>query len=101
MMRLATRYADIRDADLAPDASDPAGLRPAVTALEHACREADHPLAGLRAMVRPATGSPEQLADLLHARAAEGFSRVQVWLSPATPAAVDALAEGLDILDRG
>jgi alkanesulfonate monooxygenase SsuD/methylene tetrahydromethanopterin reductase-like flavin-dependent oxidoreductase (luciferase family) len=125
MMALAARYADIWDSDLGPSASDPTQLRPNVAALDASCRDlgrdpasirrttwlqidmpghsepGDHPLAAARASWNPAKGSPEELADLLRAYAAEGFSRVQVWLDPSTVEGVGAFAEVLEILDNG
>jgi probable F420-dependent oxidoreductase len=125
MMALAARYADIWDSDLGPSASDPTQLRPNVAALDAACRDigrdpasikrttwiqvdmpghsepGDHPLAAARASWGPAKGSPQELADLLCAYAAEGFSGVQVWLDPSTVAGVEAFAEVLGILDAG
>jgi alkanesulfonate monooxygenase SsuD/methylene tetrahydromethanopterin reductase-like flavin-dependent oxidoreductase (luciferase family) len=125
MMALAARYADVWDSDLAPDSTDPASLRSAVAAIEAACREAgrdpaslrratwihldmpghsqpeDHPLAATRSSWGPAQGTPEELADLFRGFAAEGFSRVSVWLDPCTVEGVEALAEVLEVLDRG
>ncbi len=49
----------------------------------------------------PATGTPEQLADLLRTFAREGVSHFQVWLEPNTPAAIDAFAPVLELLDQG
>lgn len=123
MLALAARYADIWDADTSPTATDPTQLRPLVAAMEAACQDIgrdpvsikrttwmrvdmpghsqpeDHPLAAARASWTSAQGSPEELADLLRAYAAEGFSRVQVWLDPCTVAGVEAFAQVLDILD--
>ncbi len=49
----------------------------------------------------PATGSPEELAELLRGYAREGITHVQVWLDPSTVAGVEAFAPVLDLLDRG
>jgi alkanesulfonate monooxygenase SsuD/methylene tetrahydromethanopterin reductase-like flavin-dependent oxidoreductase (luciferase family) len=48
-----------------------------------------------------ATGSPEELAALLHAFAAAGMAEVQVWLAPSTVAGVEAFAPVLALLYRG
>lgn len=125
MMRLAARHADIWDADIAPDSSDPTSLRPAVAALDAACEAigrdpatierttwivvdlpercdpGDNGIANLRASWGPASGSPEELADLFRGFAAEGFSRVGVWLDPSTPEGVEEFAKTLAILDQG
>jgi probable F420-dependent oxidoreductase len=123
MMALAARYADIWDSDVGPSAVDPTQLRPNIDALDAACRDigrepasikrttwisidmpghsepGDHPLAAARASWNPARGTPEELANLLRAYAAEGFNRVQVWLNPSSVEGVEAFAEVLDILD--
>ena len=49
----------------------------------------------------PATGTPEQLAELLRGYAHEGISHVQVSLDPSTVAGVEDFARVLDLLDRG
>jgi alkanesulfonate monooxygenase SsuD/methylene tetrahydromethanopterin reductase-like flavin-dependent oxidoreductase (luciferase family) len=49
----------------------------------------------------PATGTPEELADLLRGYAREGISHVQVSLDPGTVEGVELFAEVLAILDRG
>ncbi len=49
----------------------------------------------------PATGSPEELAELLRGYAREGITHVQVWLDPSTVAGVEAFAPVLDLLDHG
>lgn len=49
---------------------------------------------------RPATGSPEELAELLRGYVAEGITHVQTWIDPSTPAGLEWFAQVLDILDR-
>jgi alkanesulfonate monooxygenase SsuD/methylene tetrahydromethanopterin reductase-like flavin-dependent oxidoreductase (luciferase family) len=49
----------------------------------------------------PATGTPQELANLLRTFAREGISHVQLWLEPATMAGIDAFAPVLELLDRG
>ena len=49
----------------------------------------------------PATGTPEEMADLLRALAREGVSHVQLWLEPNTMSAIDAFVPVLELLDRG
>jgi alkanesulfonate monooxygenase SsuD/methylene tetrahydromethanopterin reductase-like flavin-dependent oxidoreductase (luciferase family) len=125
MMRLAARHADIWDADRPADCADPASLRPAIAAIDAACREVgrdpttlkrtawiqasmpghsqpeDHPLAAITSTWGQVTGTPEELADLLRGYAAEGFDGIQVWLDPSTPEGVEEFAKVLVILDRG
>lgn len=50
--------------------------------------------------VQPATGSADELAELLRGYAAAGISHVQVWLEPATPAGFEWFAGVLERLDR-
>jgi probable F420-dependent oxidoreductase len=123
MMALAARYADIWDSDIGPSVVDPTQLRPNIEALDAACQDAgrdpasikrttwlqidlpghsepdDHPLSAARASWNPARGTPEELADLLRAYAAEGFSRVHVWLNPSSVEGVESFAQVLNILD--
>ena len=54
----------------------------------------------MRADAPPASGSPEELAELLRGFAAQGITHVQVWLEPNTPAGIEAFAPVLDLLDR-
>ncbi len=49
----------------------------------------------------PATGSPEELADLLRGYANEGITHAQVSLEPSTLAGVEEFAKTLELLDRG
>jgi alkanesulfonate monooxygenase SsuD/methylene tetrahydromethanopterin reductase-like flavin-dependent oxidoreductase (luciferase family) len=45
-------------------------------------------------------GSPEEIAEVLRAFAAEGIDQVQVFLGPTTVAGVEAFAPVLELLDR-
>ena len=125
MMRLAARHADIWDADLAPDGTDPTSIRPVVAAMEAACHDVgrdpatlkrstwiqvqvpghsqpeDGPLAAQTATWTTVSGSAEELADLLRGYAAEGFHRISIWLDPSTVEGVEHLAEVLALLDEG
>ena len=49
----------------------------------------------------PATGSPEELADLLRGYAREGITHVQVSLDPSTVAGVETFSQVLELLVRG
>lgn len=124
MMELTARYADVWDSDFLQDPADHTQVREKLALLDTA-REAvgrnpsslqksvsirvnlpgygtpdDHPLLEGRAKTLPASGSPEELTALLHAYAAEGISRVQVWLDPNTVEGVEAFAPVLELLDR-
>jgi hypothetical protein len=50
--------------------------------------------------IQPATGTADELADLLRGYAAAGIAHVQVWLEPATPAGFEWFAGVLERLDR-
>jgi alkanesulfonate monooxygenase SsuD/methylene tetrahydromethanopterin reductase-like flavin-dependent oxidoreductase (luciferase family) len=49
----------------------------------------------------PATGTPEQLAELLRDFARLGVCHVQICMASTTKSAIDAFAPVLEILDRG
>jgi alkanesulfonate monooxygenase SsuD/methylene tetrahydromethanopterin reductase-like flavin-dependent oxidoreductase (luciferase family) len=48
----------------------------------------------------PATGSPEELAELLRGYVRVGITHVQVWLDPCTLAGLEQFAETLELLER-
>jgi alkanesulfonate monooxygenase SsuD/methylene tetrahydromethanopterin reductase-like flavin-dependent oxidoreductase (luciferase family) len=50
---------------------------------------------------RPATGSVEELAELLRRYLDEGISHVQVWIDPSDLGGLDCFAGVLEALDRG
>jgi alkanesulfonate monooxygenase SsuD/methylene tetrahydromethanopterin reductase-like flavin-dependent oxidoreductase (luciferase family) len=58
-------------------------------------------LANYRASRTPATGRPEELAELLRDIARSGVSHVQIFLEPSTMAGIDAFAPTLALLDGG
>jgi alkanesulfonate monooxygenase SsuD/methylene tetrahydromethanopterin reductase-like flavin-dependent oxidoreductase (luciferase family) len=125
MMRLAATYADVWDSDFIANPTDLPPLRAMLHDLDAACSEVgrdpatlrrtasfsvnlsghskpeDHWMAEGRIAGKPATGSPEQLAALLMAYAAEGIDRVQVWLDPNTLDAIEAFATVLELLEQG
>ncbi len=124
MLELAARYADWWDSDFIRNPIDVTQVREPLARVDAVCHAVgrdpatlrrsvsiqvdlpghsqpeDHPLAAGRASSPPASGTPEELAELLLAYAAEGIDRAQVWLDPSTPEAVEAFAEVLDLLDR-
>ena len=115
MLRLTAQYADIWNAVAKPVEELPA-LREQVDA---ACREVGRDPATLERTVGgmtidltgeanreegarfPLRGSPEELAEILRAYAAEGISHLQVIPAPRTLAGIEAFARVLEILDRG
>ena len=125
MMRLAATWADAWDTDfIINNPADLSTLRAMRANVDAACRDVgrdpatlqrtasltvnlpghsqpeDHLMAEGRIAAQPATGSPEELAALLMAYAAEGISRVQVWLDPNTVESIEAFAQVLDLLDQ-
>ncbi len=53
-----------------------------------------------RAPIEPVSGSPDAIANVLRAFAAQGISHVQLVVDPITLASLDALAPVLEALDR-
>jgi alkanesulfonate monooxygenase SsuD/methylene tetrahydromethanopterin reductase-like flavin-dependent oxidoreductase (luciferase family) len=53
-----------------------------------------------RPPIAPVAGSPDEIADVLRAFAAQGISHVQLVVDPITLASLDALAPVLEALDR-
>lgn len=128
MLRITTPHVDAWNSDWT---SSPAAIPPMRQAVDGVCREVGRDPATLartagvlidlpgrdpdrsgRAAVAgatepttkpdpPATGTPEQLAELLHGYAREGISHVQVWIDPSTVAGVEEFARTLEALDRG
>jgi probable F420-dependent oxidoreductase len=128
MLRIAAPHVDAWNSDWT---SRPAAIPPLRDAVDAACRDVGRDPATLertagvlidlpdrdpnrsgRASVSgatepttkpdpPATGSPEELADLLRGYAREGITHAQVWLDPSTVVGVESFARVLDLLDRG
>jgi probable F420-dependent oxidoreductase len=84
---------------------DPATLQRTVTVLIDLPGSESDPaaggLSGYRASRTPATGTPEELAELLRAFARAGVDHVQIFLEPNTVVGIDALMPVLELLDRG
>ena len=118
MIRIAARYADELNIDVGTTLESVGALN---AALDTACEEVGRDPATLRrsalVMVDLASpdlpgqawgdllfgqhayrGTPEDLADVLRAYAAAGFSEVQVWLNPCSMAGLEAFAPVLKLL---
>jgi probable F420-dependent oxidoreductase len=84
---------------------DPATLQRTVTVLIDLPGAESDPAAGgisrYRASRMPATGTPEELAELLRAFARAGIDHVQIFLEPSTAVGIDSLMPVLELLDRG
>jgi alkanesulfonate monooxygenase SsuD/methylene tetrahydromethanopterin reductase-like flavin-dependent oxidoreductase (luciferase family) len=50
--------------------------------------------------LKPLSGSPEQIAEELHAYAREGIAHVQMCVDPTTPQTIEAFSRVLEILGR-
>jgi probable F420-dependent oxidoreductase len=122
MLRLAARYADAWNADWCVDPKEVPPLRAEVDAacaavgrdpatLERTLAvmidapgwqppaSADWPTDMRHGSRSPASGSPQELAELLRGFAREGITHVQVWLEPNTLAGIEAFAPVLERLD--
>jgi alkanesulfonate monooxygenase SsuD/methylene tetrahydromethanopterin reductase-like flavin-dependent oxidoreductase (luciferase family) len=110
--RLAARYADIWSC-YAQEKSDMSELGPRLTALDAACAEIGRDPATLGRsagiFVSPLdpspdptgeqiTGPPEKIADAIRTFREGGFTQVELALTPATVAGVEALAPVLELL---
>jgi len=122
-LRLTAQYADywnifainqveaLRPALAAVDAAcaktrrDPSTLRRTATILVDLPGSESDPTKGgfssYFASRTPATGTPEQLAELFRDYARAGIDHIQICTQPMTMAEIDALAPVLEILDRG
>ncbi len=128
MLRIAAPYVDSWNSDWT---SKPSALPPMRDAVDAACRDVGRDPATLERTAGllidlpgrdpnrsgrksvagatepstkpdpPATGSPEELAELLRGYAREGITHVQVWLDPSTLAGFEQFAATLELLDRG
>lgn len=122
-LRLTAQYADYWNIFAVNQAEN---LVPALAALDAACVKAGRDPATLQRTVSvmvdplgspsdpskggfsryfasrtPATGTPEQLADVLRGFARAGVGHVQIFMTPMNKAVIDGFAPVLEILDRG
>ncbi|MEA2596871.1 MAG: hypothetical protein QOF01_3340 [Thermomicrobiales bacterium] len=123
MLRLTAEYADAWNADwyvhpeqvgavreevdaaCAAVGRDPATLERTLALLIDAPGWRPRPGADWPTVMRagnppPASGSPEELAELLRGFAGVGIAHVQIWLEPNTVAGIEAFAPVLHELDR-
>jgi probable F420-dependent oxidoreductase len=116
LLKLAARDADGWNTTWV---SDPSEIRPLRSAVDAACEAVGRDPATLgrsaciyidlparvRRFPRPdpilPARSPEEVAELLHAYAAEGLDHVMVWLDPNSLAGIETFARSLELLDRG
>jgi alkanesulfonate monooxygenase SsuD/methylene tetrahydromethanopterin reductase-like flavin-dependent oxidoreductase (luciferase family) len=114
--RLAVRYADIWS-DYARESSLPEAFAPGLAQLDTECAEQGRDPASIGRSVGvivealdwhdaeevglgvPITGSAEEIAAKLRTLAEMGVTRVELMLWPATPAALEAVAPVLQLLD--
>jgi alkanesulfonate monooxygenase SsuD/methylene tetrahydromethanopterin reductase-like flavin-dependent oxidoreductase (luciferase family) len=92
------------DAACAAVGRDPATLERTAGIMVDLPGRHDHPawrwIRDMRAAEGPASGSSEELANLLRGFADVGITHVQVWLAPDTLAGVEAFAPVLEVLDQ-
>jgi alkanesulfonate monooxygenase SsuD/methylene tetrahydromethanopterin reductase-like flavin-dependent oxidoreductase (luciferase family) len=122
MLGLLARYGDLWNVYFTPTKNRPSGIPPLRDRVDAACRQAgrDPGTIGRTAAVfvdmapghraspplpphwtfEPLAGSPERLAEELHAYAREGIGHVQLWLEPNTLESIEAFAPVLELLDR-
>ena len=120
MARLAALYADTWDGGYIDDTLHICNARARMEVIDAACdavgRDPGSMLRAVSIMVElpghshrndhwlarrnAARATPEELAGLLLAYADEGYSRVQIGLSPCTPESVEYVGETLEILHR-
>ena len=121
MIRIAARYADELNIDVGTTLDS---IGPLSASIDAACRDVGRDPTTLRrsALVtvdlsspslpgqawgdvlfgeRAYRGTPEELAGVLRAYAAAGFSEVQMWLNPCSIAGIEAFAPVLDLLGEG
>lgn len=77
-----------------------AGRDPATLVRSAAVKVEVGPHAPSAMSVAPLTGSPDELAEKLHAYARIGVDHVQIWPEPNTVAGIEAFARVLEALDR-
>jgi alkanesulfonate monooxygenase SsuD/methylene tetrahydromethanopterin reductase-like flavin-dependent oxidoreductase (luciferase family) len=123
MLAIAIPYVDAWNAWFDAFGNRPAGVPALRDGVDAACRDAGRDPADVartvaiqvrlptgvgrieggagRPPIPPVAGSPQEIADVLRAFAAEGISHVQLVVDPITLASLDALAPVLEALDRG
>lgn len=115
MLRLVAEQADLWNGWLAYGRSHPDAVPPLRARLDAACREHGRGPASLERTVavrvalldrtvslgEPLSGSPEQVATAFRQFAHEGIGHIQVLLTPATLAGIEAFAPVLELLDHG
>lgn len=123
-MRVAAQYADAWDTDFIGNPADLSSLRTKLAAIDAACvavgrdpstlqktasimvntpghvTTGDHALASWRRETQPVSGSAEEIASVLREYAAEGISRLHIWLDPNTVEGVEAFAPVLELRDQ-
>jgi alkanesulfonate monooxygenase SsuD/methylene tetrahydromethanopterin reductase-like flavin-dependent oxidoreductase (luciferase family) len=114
MARLTTSYADIWNCWLAFGNSSPDETRPRLEAIDAACEKHGRDPATLQrsltigvAMLEktipgatPVTGEPAQIAETINQFYDQGFSHIQVYLAPMTPAGFEEFGKVIEELQR-
>lgn len=114
MARLTATYADIWNCWLAFSSSSPAETKPRLDAVDAACEKHGRDPATLQRSLTigvgmldkeipgasPVLGEPEQIAETINEFYEQGFSHIQVYLAPMTPAGFDEFSKVVGILKR-
>jgi probable F420-dependent oxidoreductase len=112
MARLTMKYADIWNCWLAFGNSSPEETKPRLEAIEAACEEHGRDPASLRRSLtigvgvidktipgaNPVTGDTGKIAETIHQFTEQGFSHIQVYLAPMTPAGFEEFGKVLEEL---
>ncbi|CAN5756687.1 LLM class flavin-dependent oxidoreductase [soil metagenome] len=118
MLRLTMEYADLWNAWIGYERSTPEALKPILERIDAACEKHGRDPATLErtvtvgvklpghaypqrtANVEPITGSPEEIAEQLHAFAGLGISHIQIFLVPPTIEGLNYLAPAIQMLSN-
>lgn len=117
VLALAVQYADIWNAWLSWQTNTPDAIIPTLAAVDAACADTGRDPATLRRSVsiqidypdavpnrapdaQPLTGSPQELAEVLHGFTGVGIDHVQIVLNPNTSHSVERFGMALETFRR-
>jgi alkanesulfonate monooxygenase SsuD/methylene tetrahydromethanopterin reductase-like flavin-dependent oxidoreductase (luciferase family) len=114
MARLTATYADIWNCWLAFGNSSPEETQPRIEAIDAACEKHGRDPASLQRSLtigvgmldrtipgaNPVVGEPAEIAETINQFYEQGFSHIQVYLAPMTPAGFEAFGKVIEELDR-
>lgn len=118
MLRLTMEYADKWNAWIGYERSTPEALKPILERIDAACelhgrdpatlertvtvgvKLPGHAYPERTANVEPISGSPQEIAEQLHAFTALGVTHIQIFLVPPTIEGLDYIAPAIEMLNR-